>query len=175
MLSFETFLTIRQNSLYVTVCMIARSSYRGYFIHSLSTLHYYNAPSLATQLTGDYRDRTSIGKCGPALLDTLQRKRTRQVPPLSDPYGSSDFKAHYSAPPEQLYTFLSFENLACKPSGFPYCWMDKISENPAFMRPSRLCPIITHPSICNILQRCYPFAMRFLYRILSDRRYMLSA
>ena len=47
----ETFLTIRQNSLYVTVCIIARPSYRGYFIHSLSTLHYCNAPSLATRLT----------------------------------------------------------------------------------------------------------------------------
>lgn len=57
----ETFLTIRQNSLNVTVCMIARSSYRGYFIHSLSTLYYYNAPSLATRLTGDYRDRTYTG------------------------------------------------------------------------------------------------------------------
>ena len=55
------FLTIRQNSLYVTVCMIARSSYRGYFIHSLSTLHYCNAPSLATQLTGDYCGRTCTG------------------------------------------------------------------------------------------------------------------
>ena len=54
----ETFLTIRQNSLYVTVCIIARPSYRGYFIHSLSTLHYCNAPSLATRLTGDYRDAT---------------------------------------------------------------------------------------------------------------------
>ena len=57
----ETFLTIRQNSLYVTVCIIARPSYRGYFIHSLSTLHYCNAPSLATQLTGDYCDRTCTG------------------------------------------------------------------------------------------------------------------
>ena len=55
------FLTIRQNSLYVTVCMIARSSYRGYFIHSLSTLQYCNAPSLATQLTGDYCGRTCTG------------------------------------------------------------------------------------------------------------------
>ena len=69
----ETFLTIRQNSLYVTVCMIARSSYWGYFIHSLSTLYYYNAPSLATRLTGDYRDRTYTGKCGPASLDTQQK------------------------------------------------------------------------------------------------------
>ena len=57
----ETFLTIRQNSLNVTVCIIARPSYRGYFIHSLSTLHYCNAPSLATRLTGDYRDRTYTG------------------------------------------------------------------------------------------------------------------
>ena len=72
--SFETFLTIRQNSLYVTVCMIARTLYQSYFIHSLSTLYYYNAPSLATQLTGDYRDRTYTGKCGPALLDTRNRK-----------------------------------------------------------------------------------------------------
>ena len=68
--SFETFLTIRQNSLYVTVCMIARTSYRSYFIHSLNTLHYCNAPSLATRLTGDYRDRTYTGEYSPALLDT---------------------------------------------------------------------------------------------------------
>ena len=72
--SFETFLTIRQNSLYVTVCIIARPSYRGYFIHALSTLHYCNAPSLATRLTGDYRDRTYTGKCSPALLDTRKKK-----------------------------------------------------------------------------------------------------
>ena len=71
----ETFLTIRQNSLNVTVCMIARTSYQGYFIHSLSTLYYYNAPSLATRLTGDYRDRTYTGKCGPASLDTRHEKR----------------------------------------------------------------------------------------------------
>ena len=69
------FLTIRQNSLYVTVCMFARSSYRGYFIHSLSTLYYYNAPSLATRLTGDYRDRTCTGKCGPVSLDAQHKKR----------------------------------------------------------------------------------------------------
>ena len=68
------FLTIRQNSLYVTVCIIARPSCRGYFIHSLSTLYYYNAPSLATRLTGDYRDRTYTGKCGPASLDTPHKK-----------------------------------------------------------------------------------------------------
>lgn len=76
LLSFETFLTIRQNSLYVTVCMFARSSYQGYFIHSLSTLYYYNAPSLATRLTGDYRDRTCTGKCGPASLDTQHTKES---------------------------------------------------------------------------------------------------
>ena len=71
----ETFLTIRQNSLYVTVCIIARPSYRGYFIHSLSTLHYCNAPSLATRLTGDYRDRTYTGKYGPASLDTRHKQK----------------------------------------------------------------------------------------------------
>ena len=76
----ETFLTIRQNSLNVTVCMIARSSCRGYFIHSLSTLYYYNAPSLATRLTGDYRDRTFTGKCGPASLDTQYNERTAHLP-----------------------------------------------------------------------------------------------
>ena len=70
MFSFKTLLTIRQNSLYVTVCMIVRTSCQGYFIHSLSTLYYYNAPSLTTRLTGDYRDRTCIGKRDPALLDT---------------------------------------------------------------------------------------------------------
>lgn len=71
----DLFLTIRQNSLDVTVCMIARSFYQGYFIHSLSTLYYYNAPSLATRLTGDYRDQTCTGKCGPALLDTPHTKK----------------------------------------------------------------------------------------------------
>lgn len=75
--SSETFLTIRQNSLYVTVCMIVCTFYQGYFIHSLSTLHYCNAPSLTTRLTGDYRDRTYTGKCGPALLDTRNKKSTQ--------------------------------------------------------------------------------------------------
>ena len=72
------FLTIRQNSLNVTVCMIACTFYQGYFIHSLSTLHYYSAPSLATQLTGDYRDRTYTGKCGPASLDTHHKNRNEK-------------------------------------------------------------------------------------------------
>ena len=40
------------------------------FIHPLSTLHYCNAPDLATRLTGDYRDRTYTDRHGPALLDT---------------------------------------------------------------------------------------------------------
>ena len=48
--------------------------FQGYFIHSLSTLYYYNAPSLTTRLTGDYRDRTYTGKCSPALLDTRIKK-----------------------------------------------------------------------------------------------------
>ena len=51
--------------------------FQGYFIHSLSTLHYCNAPSLATRLTGDYRDRTCTGKCGPALLDAQHKKRAQ--------------------------------------------------------------------------------------------------
>ena len=48
--------------------------FQGYFIHSLSTLYYYNAPSLTTRLTGDYRDRTYTGKCSPTLLDTRKKK-----------------------------------------------------------------------------------------------------
>ena len=36
-------------------------------------MYYYNAPSLATRLTGDYRDRTYTGKCGPASLDTRHK------------------------------------------------------------------------------------------------------
>ena len=54
--------------------MIACTFDQGYFIHSLSTLYYYSAPSLATRLTGDYRDRTYTGKCGPASLDTRNKK-----------------------------------------------------------------------------------------------------
>ena len=53
--------------------------FQGYFIHSLSTLYYYNAPSLTTRLTGDYRDRTYTGKCSPALLDTHKKKKRRKV------------------------------------------------------------------------------------------------
>ena len=53
--------------------------FQGYFIHSLSTLYYYNAPSLATRLTGDYRDRTYTGKCSPALLDTRKKRVPFQV------------------------------------------------------------------------------------------------
>ena len=87
----ETFLTIRQNSLYVTVCMIARTFFQGYFIHSLSTLYYYNAPSLATRLTGDYRDRTYTGKCSPALLDTHIKKRTGKT------LAKANFLSHASA------------------------------------------------------------------------------
>ena len=54
--------------------------FQGYFIHSLSTLYYYNAPSLTTRLTGDYRDRTYTGKCSPALLDTRKK-----IPQESNP------------------------------------------------------------------------------------------
>ena len=53
--------------------------FQGYFIHSLSTLYYYNAPSLTTRLTGDYRDRTYTGKCSPALLDTHQIRKRKAV------------------------------------------------------------------------------------------------
>lgn len=56
--------------------------FQGYFIHSLSTLYYYNAPSLTTRLTGDYRDRTYTGKCSPALLDTRRKKETEWISPL---------------------------------------------------------------------------------------------
>ena len=69
--------------------------FQGYFIHSLSTLYYYNAPSLTTRLTGDYRDRTYTGKCSPALLDTRKKKESakrflqivltnRQIPVFSE-------------------------------------------------------------------------------------------
>ena len=53
--------------------------FQGYFIHSLSTLYYYNAPSLTTRLTGDYRDRTYTGKCSPALLDTHKTKARKPL------------------------------------------------------------------------------------------------
>ena len=66
----ETFLTIRQNSLYVTVCMIV-STLLEHITHSLSTLYYYNAPDLTIWLTGDYHSRTFTDWCAPALLGTL--------------------------------------------------------------------------------------------------------
>ena len=72
--SFETFFN---DTAEFTLCYGLHDCshlFQGYFIHSLSTLYYYNAPSLTTRLTGDYRDRTYTGKCSPALLDTRKRK-----------------------------------------------------------------------------------------------------
>lgn len=46
-------------------------------VTSLSTLHYCNAPSFATRLTGNYRDRTYTGKCDPALLARHKRGAIR--------------------------------------------------------------------------------------------------
>ena len=66
--------------------------FQGYFIHSLSTLYYYNAPSLTTRLTGDYRDRTYTGKCSPALLDTRMKKGAQLF--SQAPVGSSSFLRH---------------------------------------------------------------------------------
>ena len=73
-LSFETFFN---DTAEFTLCYGLHDCshlFQGYFIHSLSTLYYYNAPSLTTRLTGDYRDRTYTGKCSPALLDTHKIK-----------------------------------------------------------------------------------------------------
>lgn len=67
--------------------------FQGYFIHSLSPLYYYNAPSLTTRLTGDYRDRTYTGKCSPALLDTRTKKGTL---PVQSPGGFLFFSHSYS-------------------------------------------------------------------------------
>ena len=58
--------------------------FQGYFIHSLSTLYYYNAPSLTTRLTGDYRDRTLhiFGRLGSKvwiLLDIVGNRSTKDV------------------------------------------------------------------------------------------------
>ena len=70
--------------------------FQGYFIHSLSTLYYYNAPSLATRLTGDYRDRTCTGKCGPASLDTLYKKgESTYFDVFPKNFHSSTFLAEY--------------------------------------------------------------------------------
>ena len=89
---FRAYVTIRQNSLHVTVCMIT-CSLSGYFIHSLSTLYYYSAPSLATQLTGDYCDRTHTGKYGPAWLDTRKDVKGRK-------HGEKQLSGGDSAPPQ---------------------------------------------------------------------------
>ena len=80
--------------------------FQGYFIHSLSTLYYYNAPSLATRLTGDYRDRTYTGKCSPALLDTHKKKAQLTE---KNPVGCA------------LILFMRFECiiLASRPFGYP--------------------------------------------------------
>ena len=112
----ETFLTIRQNSLYVTVCIIARPSYRGYFIHSLSTLHYCNAPSLATRLTGDYRDWTCTGKCCPASLDTRHKKTATHYKCMTAMYYYSIlfllFICHYAFEWVSFHACLTSDNLA---------------------------------------------------------------
>ena len=65
--------------------------FQGYFIHSLSPLYYYNAPSLATRLTGDYRDRTYTGKCSPALQDTRKKQGAKNA--CFSPHFSLDFRS----------------------------------------------------------------------------------
>ena len=80
--------------------------FQGYFIHSLSTLYYYNAPSLATRLTGDYRDRTCTGKCSPALLDT--RKKIRAAMWLLFNNIKSDTQCHHQMP---IIIIIFFSNL----------------------------------------------------------------
>ena len=75
-LSFSLFRDLFNDTAEFTLCYGLHDCsplFQGYFIHSLSTLYYYNAPSLATRLTGDYRDRTYTGKCSPALLDTRKK------------------------------------------------------------------------------------------------------
>ena len=79
--------------------------FQGYFIHSLSTLYYYNAPSLTTRLTGDYRDRTYTGKCSPALLDTRKKKSRRLFQNLRLPLMRKGHRLH-DAPFSQLFSFL---------------------------------------------------------------------
>ena len=51
--------------------MIASILLKDYITHSLSTLYYYNAPSLTIRLTGNYRSRTYTDWCDPASLGTL--------------------------------------------------------------------------------------------------------
>ena len=46
--------------------------FQGYFIHSLSTLYYYNAPSLTIRLTGNYRSWTFTNWRDPASLGTRE-------------------------------------------------------------------------------------------------------
>lgn len=80
--------------------------FQGYFIHSLSTLYYYNAPSLTTRLTGDYRDRTYTGKCSPALLDT--RKKIRRLDSLLIFYYSVSSEFNHSYLGSILYTSIKY-------------------------------------------------------------------
>ena len=79
----EALFTIRQDSLYVAVCMIVSASYEAYITHPLSTLYYYNAPDLTIWLTGDYHNRTYTDWCAPALLGTLLLHKKRPEKPTS--------------------------------------------------------------------------------------------
>ena len=104
-LSFSLFRDLFNDTAEFTLCYGLHDCsplFQGYFIHSLSTLYYYNAPSLATRLTGDYRDRTYTGKCSPALLDT--RKKIRQKLAIFQP----NFCPGSTTSCGQTYFFFSF-------------------------------------------------------------------
>jgi hypothetical protein len=70
----QSFLTIRQNSLYVTTCILARTL-SSYFTPTLQTQYFYYAWWLATRLLGNYLDWTCTSKNGPALLDAQNKIR----------------------------------------------------------------------------------------------------
>jgi hypothetical protein len=72
----QSFLTIRQNSLYVTTCILARTL-SGYLTPTLQTQYFYYAWWLATRLLGNYLDWTFTSKYGPALLDARIKKGLR--------------------------------------------------------------------------------------------------
>lgn len=87
------FFTILQNSLHVTVCILASPVSDRYITLPLSTPHFCDAPGLATRLLGDYRGGTFTRWCGPASLDAPgQEKRAvaKRLTSCNSPSGFQD-------------------------------------------------------------------------------------
>ena len=136
--------------------MFARSFYQGYFIHPLSTLHYCNAPGLATRLTGNYRDRTCTGKCGPASLDTPYTKNWCSL----------------STTPVSIPLYKIFQFLLCLLIRYFFNYQNSTYHQDNSYRQTDKC--ILNKARNNIVDKCYCCNRNCVWKLCRNMVYMVT-